>query len=69
MSVWQPVESRGKAKLWERPGQTGQRFFVTQDGASAAELPGREQGYPTPELAWEAFRVRDSIAREIDINQ
>lgn len=69
MSVWKPIERRKTAQLWSRPGEIGDRFLVTADGAESAELPGREQGYPDADTAWLAFDQRKAIARELDLNQ
>ncbi len=69
MSDWKPVECRKAAQLWSRPGEIGERYYVTADGAESAELPGREQGYPDAATAWLAFHNRKAIARELDLNQ
>lgn len=68
MSQWTAVECRKTAQLWKRPGQFGPRYVVTAPGADAIELPGREQGYPNPGVAWEAYRLRHALARELDLN-
>jgi hypothetical protein len=68
MGKQKSLEVRGGAQLWRRRGTTTPRYFVTSDGYESAELPGREAGYPCPELAWQAFQVRQGIAREIDLN-
>ena len=68
MRRWKAVEVRGTAQLWRRRGNFAPRYFVTADGCESAELPGREGGYPCPDLAWQAFRMRKAIARELDLN-